>query len=320
MRLKRGREEADEYLASNKKPKLSTDFISKIENPEKTRELMHSRHGMKSPRISCYTLTEQERINRENYAICKHLSRDEALELVNEKPFALKYLSDEYRNDKTVVRIATERSNSSFEYASDSLCNDKVFVHSLLKSNCWILKYVSSELRTDKETVLLAVQKHGYSITHASTELKSDMKFALEVIKHIGNLECVPKKWFDNRDVVLGMLSQSVSCIHKVSHELKNDKSFLIKAIKAMKKGECFLELFYKWNGLDIKWKRDKDILCEVYLREGGLEKMRPYLDSAFIQEHRLWFLEFELEKTRRGMIKKGHALRYCNVLVRCYN
>ena len=113
------------------------------------------------------------------------------LAAVKENGDILKFLSDDYRDDKHLLIDAVKSSDSAFKYASARIKADKDFLLYLI--GCTdvgsVFKFASFELKSDKDFVLQAVKRSGFNYKYISYELKYDREIffaALESV-HGGN-------------------------------------------------------------------------------------------------------------------------------------
>ena len=90
--------------------------------------------------------------------------KNEALSAVRQDGRALKFASDELRNDREVVLRAVVKNKYK-----------------------WALQYASEELRNDREFFLDAVKRSPYALEYASEELRNDREFFLEAVRQTGD-------------------------------------------------------------------------------------------------------------------------------------
>ena len=96
---------------------------------------------------------------------------------------ALRYASEELKNDREVVLQVVKQDGGALRYASEELKNDREVVLAAVKQNGWALMYASEELKNDREVVLDVVKRAGYVLKYASEELKKDREVVLAAVK-----------------------------------------------------------------------------------------------------------------------------------------
>merc|ERR1711990_15141 len=89
-----------------------------------------------------------EEFTIENY-IARNRALDEALARVKKNPFAVRHLSEELKNDKTVALAAVTGKG-------------------------YAVQHLSEKLKNNKDVALAAVKESGHALRHLSEELKND--------------------------------------------------------------------------------------------------------------------------------------------------
>ena len=84
---------------------------------------------------------------------------------------ALRYASDDLRDDYEVVLAAISKDVVSICYASDELKNNKSIMLIAIKKDGLNLKHASKELRSDYEVVEIALKQDRNSFNFASKEI-----------------------------------------------------------------------------------------------------------------------------------------------------
>lgn len=168
-------------------------------------------------------------------------NKDLVLQILSVHKFAcaLEYLSNEFKNDMTVVMTALGSNADAISYVSDELKADPKFVkivkHNYKKS---LLRYFGKQWGHDRAFVLenVSVKDGGYQIIFASEELKND------------------------REVVLAAISNDDLAFSEIRSKFKKDKSFLIEAVHIN-------PLIF--NKIDSQLKLDKDIALSAVTKNG---------------------------------------------------
>ena len=116
----------------------------------------------------------------------KITNKNEILEAVKKNGRALKFASEELRNDKEVVLKAVENDRWALEFASERLRNDKEVVLTAVENDGYALKFASEELKNDKEVVIKAVENYGFALEYASEELRNDKEVVIKAVESRG--------------------------------------------------------------------------------------------------------------------------------------
>jgi Domain of unknown function (DUF4116) len=130
-----------------------------------------------------------------------------ALELVSKFGLNLSYdpICKEFTDDIDVVLAAINNNASAFQYASDTLKNNKEVILAAVTKNGYLLKFVPIPAQT-QEVVLAAVRQNGCAIMFA------------EPI------------WQENKDVVLAAVTQNGLALMGVHSSLRNDPEIRLRA------------------------------------------------------------------------------------------
>ena len=166
--------------------------------------------------------------------------KDFMIKAVKRNGFALKYASDELKNDAEVVLDAIEGDVDHFakslEFASDELKDDKTIVMTAVSRYGEALCFASDRLKRDRDVVMAAVDQSGWALEYASDELRNDEEVVLTAIQGWDGVSC-----------------NYSFAIEYASEELKSNKEFMIKAIE-LTMGEAFAEA-------SDELKNDKEIV-----------------------------------------------------------
>lgn len=98
--------------------------------------------------------------------------------------YALKFVSDELKNNFSVVSKAVAQDGRSLLFASTELKNNPTLV-SVAVSNCGVaLEDASPTLQDFKPVVLKAVAQDGRALIYASLDMKADKEIVLTAIQN----------------------------------------------------------------------------------------------------------------------------------------
>lgn len=95
--------------------------------------------------------------------------------LVAKQGLALRYASEEIKDDRFIVLAAIRNNQQAFDYASDRLKNDKAFLLALFPYTPAIFHRLNNELKNDKEFVLSAINVNTKIIRCVRDNLKRDL-------------------------------------------------------------------------------------------------------------------------------------------------
>jgi predicted DNA-binding ArsR family transcriptional regulator len=189
-----------------------------------------------------------------------------SLEIIKYDSDALKFFSDEIKDDETVVLAAASKDPGSLEYASSRLKNSRSFIYKLVKENERYspgpLSYASRELRGDKKFVLecfhsnkddtfmlhnitdalkddedfikQAIEISGYSLSYASERLQRKKELIFEAIKQTRDLHVVDyrKNLSDDKETVIFALEHGAT-LAQASERLRDDDDVVKIALEA---------------------------------------------------------------------------------------
>ena len=93
------------------------------------------------------------------------LKNREVLKKVLEKETSiLKFISDEYKNDREIMLIAINTNPYALEHAGEKIKNDKEVVMTAVKKDGFVINYVSEYLKKDKEVLREASLTNPYAL------------------------------------------------------------------------------------------------------------------------------------------------------------
>lgn len=113
-------------------------------------------------------------------------NRELVLAAVRQDWHALKYATEEFRQDKAIVLAALERDGRALRYAHANLRLDRDVVLAAVRQNGCSLPYAEGHLRQDREVVLAAVQSRGHMLCYAAEEHRRDRKVVLAAVRQDG--------------------------------------------------------------------------------------------------------------------------------------
>ena len=97
---------------------------------------------------------------------------------VNNVGLALRYASEELRNDPEIVRAAITRNGYALEFASDAIKADKMMVMLAVQENGWALAFAEESMRTlDRELQGIANQTKQRHLQQAKSQMSSQTPY-----------------------------------------------------------------------------------------------------------------------------------------------
>ena len=152
---------------------------------------------------------------------------------ITDRGEAVRYASDELRNDKEVAMLAVCKDGCALEYVSTQLRSDKeVVAAAVTKEGALAFRYASDELRDDKEVGLIAVTKDGRALQYASTHLRSDKEVVAAAITDRGEaVRYASDELRDDKEVAMLAVCKDGCALEYVSTQLRSDKEVVAAAV-----------------------------------------------------------------------------------------
>jgi hypothetical protein len=234
-------------------------------------------------------------------ASSKILSNPEIMLEAIKKGVGLDFLDENLMNNKKFVFEAVKSRIDIFEYSTESIKKDKLFILKILNeiddSGC-IVQFIDEKLKSDKELILMALKKGctfdhvgdvlkhddgiieiavnnnlgNYSVLkYASESLKDNKEFVLTACNSLfgSSLEFVSERLRDDVDVVLSHLNiEDNSNFKFASERLRSDKKFVLRALQ---------NLHFNGNVLkhvSSELKGDKDVVFAAISKNHGGEEL----------------------------------------------
>ena len=171
------------------------------------------------------------------------MTKEEALQLVEDNGFQLRHLPNEFRKDEEIVLQAIYMGvrqvgvladeyffNGDYEmpffYADKTLKNSRDFVLKAVALNGSSIKYASEEFKKDKEIVLKAVSSPQllFAYTFADPSLQNDREVVIAAIKNDGTLwKSLPDIFKKDKEILLLAIEAWGDNFDGVDENLFND-------------------------------------------------------------------------------------------------
>jgi len=162
-------------------------------------------------------------------------NNDYALIAIKSKGSALRFLSDKYKKDKEFVFKAL-KNGASIEYLDENFKNDKEIVRKATENNWREFEFASDSLRNDKVLIQQVIQathsidSKRYLFRYLPEKLRNNKKFCLKLIsKDWGLFPALNKDLKDDMDILIEAIKQNDFAIHWASERLKAKQSYIFK-------------------------------------------------------------------------------------------
>jgi len=158
---------------------------------------------------------------------------------VQNNPRTFEKLTDEQRNDEEILLAAMESKNGGsfytpFQFASDELKSNKKLILKVLSYSGNSLQYVQDSLKKDKEIVLEAAKQDGYSLQYADESFRQDREVVMFAARD-GASNYIDSSFKKDQEICLSLIKKNAGNIFWCDESLKKDKGFMIKAIEQNK-------------------------------------------------------------------------------------
>lgn len=178
------------------------------------------------------------------------------LNLVSEKPWIYKYLSDEVKENRKVTETALKSSGDALEFAPDKFKSDRELVLMAVETGDAFL-HASEELQHDKEIILKALEWDSSILEYLDEDFYEDLEIMYKAIEiDADNYEYLVEELQEDKDIALACLKLNCNVFEFLCDELKEDGEIIEVAIK---------------NGLSLKYivkeiKDFEDIISDTSL------------------------------------------------------
>lgn len=154
------------------------------------------------------------------------------LKLIKQNGRALQYISDEFKNNEEIVRIAINQNGNALKYANGKLQNKKKIVLAAVEQNGEAIKYASHKLKNNKQIALAAVKQNGSALKYVGHKFKNNKQIVLAIIEQNGRiLKYGNHKLKNNEEIVRIAVKQNGDILQYASNTLKNNESIVLDAV-----------------------------------------------------------------------------------------
>jgi hypothetical protein len=166
-------------------------------------------------------------------------------------PRVILYASDELKEDKEVVQLATSLDPSMFKYVGEKFQNEFEAIYYFVRNGePERIQNLSKELMT-KEIILEAVKQAGNLIEFAGN-FKEDKEVVIAAVTNDGSAIEFTSEDFSN-DKEIAIISVRNGAWNSIGNKIKHDKDFIISAFKENE--------YYFFQELNEELRHDKDII-----------------------------------------------------------
>ena len=166
----------------------------------------------------------------------QNIDKKEALKLVGFSGLLLKELSDDFKNDEGIVKLAVTTSWSAIQYASKRLQADLDILSIAVTKNADSLKYVGNEIKNNDPLMKNLTILNYKCLTYGSIALKNDRNLILPILTKYGSLlASVGDAIKQDKISVMTAIKNSYHAFCHASSYLKKDKEVILTAISADK-------------------------------------------------------------------------------------
>lgn len=205
------------------------------------------------------------------YDYKKNARYQEALKVIKENGYCLKFASKEYKDDFRIVQAALNQDITYVAFASLRIRNHQNFIQEQMKKDPTIYGYSGDALRSSSAFLKMMMRIYGeYLIKYASKALLENKSEILGVLKYFPKCLKYLDQLKEDQDFVLKLAKINSDSLKYISRKLKNDEAFIQALIKL---NPCF----FKYAGKTIKEnqsfveneaKKQPEILKYSYLYE----------------------------------------------------
>lgn len=205
---------------------------------------------------------------------------------------ALKWFPEKFKADKDVAKIAFEQDINAFEFISTTLTHNKSFILSLMRNKemrtgyLLIFEQLIDGLKEDKDVALTFTKLSPKVFFSLNPKYQSQKEFVLPMVKSnafsFNVIEPFIQPFLDDKDIVLNLVTKSMTTLHLVSERLKNDDDVILASlsyywdndnfkhipIENLKNRETVLKIAqeypYIFEKLPASFHQDKAFILEV--------------------------------------------------------
>lgn len=155
------------------------------------------------------------------------------MDLVEEKPWLYRYLSEEVKASRKITEIALQASGSCLEFAPDEFKEDKELVLIAVGTGDAFI-HASEELQQDKEIILKALEWDSSIVEDLDEDFYEDLEVMYKAIERDeANFEYLIEELQEDREIALECLKLNGEVYAFLCDEFKEDAEMIEAAIKS---------------------------------------------------------------------------------------
>lgn len=227
----------------------------------------------------------------------------ELLDLVAEKPWIYRYLSDEIKATRKIAEIVFKASGSCLEFAPDEFKEDKDLVLIAVGTGD-AFAHASEELQQDKEIILKALEWDSSIVEYLDEDFYEDLEVMYKAIERDeANFEYLIEELQEDRDIALECLKRNGEVYAFLCDEFKEDAEMIESAIKSgcslqtiIQEIENYDDIVSDMELVAIAIKNNKG--SEIQYASNELRNDKELIEYAI--EHELHVLAYIGEEARK--------------------
>lgn len=152
---------------------------------------------------------------------------------VNNTP-QIRAMEDCNKSNRTLFARIIDINPEYFQYASDYLKDDDVFIGKFAAQNPEILKYISPRLANDRNFMFKMARIYPDAVKYAGEKLTNNKGFMIQVVKNNPiNFTYASERLQDNEELALMAVRKNGKMLKFASPRLQNNKQIVAAAIKS---------------------------------------------------------------------------------------
>ena len=155
------------------------------------------------------------------------------MDLVEEKPWLYRYLSEEVKENRELTEAVLKKSGDELEFAPDEFKEDRDLVLIAVGTGD-AFAHASEELQQDKEIILKALEWDSSIVEDLDEDFYEDLEVMYKAIERDeANFEYLIEELQEDRDIVFECLKRNGEVYAFLCDEFKEDAEMIEAAIKS---------------------------------------------------------------------------------------
>ena len=160
--------------------------------------------------------------------------RPMVLDVVRENGHALRWASEELRDDRLIVMTAVQNNGMVLRNVSERLQQDREVVFEAVKNKRWVFEHITEEFRSDPEIARAALQE-GFLLKFAGENIKDTKELVLLAIENARGywiMQHITSELLrGDRDIALATIKSDPLTIQYLTNQLKDDEKLARMAV-----------------------------------------------------------------------------------------